>query len=546
MATQKIRKAVIPAAGLGTRFLPATKAVPKELLPIVDTPTIQYIVEEAVAAGVRDVILICARGKDSIVDHFDIAGELESHLDRTGKHELKKQMRAIAQMANVITVRQQEPLGLGHAVLCARDVVGDEPFVVMLGDDIIDSAVPGTKQLADCWDRHGLGTIALMEVPREETHLYGIAAGAAVDDRTVRIDRLVEKPKKDPPSNLAVIGRYVLPPRIFEVLEQVRPGVGGRDPAHRRARRPRPRGGAPRLPLRGRPVRRRRSARVPEGERRLRAEAARARAAAPRLAPGDVAVSTTLRRAAAALALAAALPAAAYVLPVPGILKRMGERRAALSLDALEVRGSLAGRGPAADRLAAAAALRPGAPEISVPARFLVKVPGRCRLEVVRADGPESERAFVAVRDGKLSGPLADLAPAAAFVRAACTLLAAPTAGDATDVFTAALGRRGVALGDVSLGRFDGRIAYVIGGRERQPKPLLYVDKDGFQPLRLVAAEGPDLVDVRLLGWGSPTGGDWFPRAVEVWAKDALALRFSTERAISNPRLAEPLFPGGK
>ncbi len=227
MPTRKVRKAVIPAAGLGTRFLPATKAVPKELLPIVDTPTIQYIVAEAVAAGVRDVILVCARGKDSIVDHFDIAPELEAHLERTGKAALRKQMRAIAQMANVVTVRQQEPLGLGHAVLCAKDVVGDEPFVVMLGDDVIDAPVPGAKQLADCWERHGLGTIALMEVPRAETHLYGIAAGAPVDDRTVRIDRLVEKPRQDPPSNLAVIGRYVLPPEIFGILEQVRPGVGG-------------------------------------------------------------------------------------------------------------------------------------------------------------------------------------------------------------------------------------------------------------------------------------------------------------------------------
>jgi UTP--glucose-1-phosphate uridylyltransferase len=227
MPTKKIRKAVIPAAGLGTRFLPATKAVPKELLPIVDTPTIQYIVAEAVAAGVRDVVLVVARGKESIVDHFDIAGELETHLARTGKEELRRQMRAIAQMANVITVRQQEPLGLGHAVLCARDVVGDEPFVVMLGDDVIDAAVPGAKQLADCWDRHGLGTIALMEVPREETHLYGIAAGRPVDDRTVRIEQLVEKPKKDPPSHLAVIGRYVLPPRIFEILDRITPGVGG-------------------------------------------------------------------------------------------------------------------------------------------------------------------------------------------------------------------------------------------------------------------------------------------------------------------------------
>jgi UTP--glucose-1-phosphate uridylyltransferase len=227
MPMQKIRKAVIPAAGLGTRFLPATKAVPKELLPIVDIPTIQYIVAEAVDAGVRDVVLVCARGKDSIVDHFDIAGELEAHLERTGKHELRRQMRAIAQMANVITVRQQEPLGLGHAVLCAKDVVGNEPFVVMLGDDIIDAPVPGAKQLADCWERHGLGTIALMEVPREETALYGIAAGQAIDPRTMRIEKLVEKPKHDPPSNLAVIGRYVLPPSVFEVLEQVKPGVGG-------------------------------------------------------------------------------------------------------------------------------------------------------------------------------------------------------------------------------------------------------------------------------------------------------------------------------
>jgi UTP--glucose-1-phosphate uridylyltransferase len=225
MAT--IRKAVIPAAGLGTRFLPATKAVPKELLPIVDTPSIQYIVAEAVAAGVRDVILVCARGKDSIVDHFDIAAELEAYLERAGKIALRDQMRAIAKMANVVTVRQQEPLGLGHAVLCARDLVGDEPFVVMLGDDIIDAEVPAARQLADCYRRHGLGTVALMEVPLEDTPMYGIAAGRAVDPRTIRIETLVEKPGRDPPSNLAVIGRYVLPPRVFEVLETVAPGAGG-------------------------------------------------------------------------------------------------------------------------------------------------------------------------------------------------------------------------------------------------------------------------------------------------------------------------------
>ena len=227
MTRKPIRKAVIPAAGLGTRFLPATKAVPKELLPIVDTPTIQYIVAEAVAAGVRDVIIVNAKGKETIVDHFDVAKELEAHLAKVGKTAQRDEIRAIAKMANIVSIRQQEPLGLGHAVLCAKNLVGDEPFVVMLGDDVIDAAIPGAKQLADCYARHGLATIALMEVPPEETHLYGIAAGVPLDERTLRIERLVEKPKKDPPSSLAVIGRYVLPPSVFDVLERVEPGVGG-------------------------------------------------------------------------------------------------------------------------------------------------------------------------------------------------------------------------------------------------------------------------------------------------------------------------------
>lgn len=253
-------------------------------------------------------------------------------------------------------------------------------------------------------------------------------------------------------------------------------------------------------------------------------------------------MSARARAAAAALALAAALPALAYVLPVPAILARMGARRAALNLVALEVRGSLDGRGAVADRLAAAAGVRT-ATEVSVPARFLAKVPGRCRLEVVRDGVAEADRAFVALRDGKISGGLADVPAAAAALRAACALLAGPTAGDATPVYAAALGRRGVALTEVSLGRFDGRIAYVIGGRETDAKPRLFVDKDGFQPLRLVAPEGGAPVDVRFVGWGSPTGGDWFPRALEVWSKDALALRFTTERATANPKLPEALFP---
>ncbi len=227
MAEPLIRKCVIPAAGLGTRFLPATKAIPKEMLPIVDTPTLQYIVEEAVQGGIRDVILINGRGKSSIEDHFDIAFELETTLRARSKAGEADKLRAISQMANLISIRQKEPLGLGHAVLCARPMVGDEPFAVLLGDDMIDAEVPGIEQLIRAYEKHRKAVIALMEVPREETHLYGIAAGERIDEHTIRIDRIVEKPKKDPPSNLAVIGRYVLPPSIFPILEKQEKGVGG-------------------------------------------------------------------------------------------------------------------------------------------------------------------------------------------------------------------------------------------------------------------------------------------------------------------------------
>jgi UTP--glucose-1-phosphate uridylyltransferase len=222
-----LRKAVIPAAGLGTRFLPATKAVPKELLPIVDIPTIQYIVAEAVAAGVEQVVLVTAKGKEAILGHLRADAALEAHLEKTGKTGMRDRIREISRMAEIVTVNQPEPRGLGHAVLCARQAVGDEPFIVLLGDDIIDAKVPGSKQLADCFQRHGLGAISLMEVPLEETHRYGIATGKPLDERTIRIDRVVEKPKKDPPSRLAVVGRYVLPPRIFEILEKLKPGAGG-------------------------------------------------------------------------------------------------------------------------------------------------------------------------------------------------------------------------------------------------------------------------------------------------------------------------------
>lgn len=252
-----------------------------------------------------------------------------------------------------------------------------------------------------------------------------------------------------------------------------------------------------------------------------------------------------LRRAAAALALAAAIPAAAYVLPVAGILRRMGERRHALSLDTLEVQGTVTARGDVGARLAAAAGAA-AAPEVTVPARFLMKVPGRCRLELVPADAA-AERPAVSIRgDGRISGRLADLPPAVALVRSVCALLAVPSAGDASDAYAAALARRGVATGvEPGLGRFDGKIAYVVGGLARDARPVLFVGKDGFQPLRLVSTEGKgELADVRLLGWGSPVGGEWFPRAVEVWgaSKEAAVLRLNTERASANVKLADSMF----
>ncbi len=222
-----VKKCVVPAAGLGTRFLPATKAVPKEMLPIVDTPTIQYIVEEAVSAGVENVILIQGRYKAAIEDHFDISYELERTLKERGKSKEFEALHRISNLASLTTIRQKEPLGLGHAVLCAEQAVGMEPFAVALGDDLIDAEVPGIKQLVDCYERHKKGVVALMRVPENQTHMYGIAAGPKIGEREYRIDSLVEKPKSNAPSNLAVIGRYVLPSKIFLMLRSIKPGVGG-------------------------------------------------------------------------------------------------------------------------------------------------------------------------------------------------------------------------------------------------------------------------------------------------------------------------------
>jgi UTP--glucose-1-phosphate uridylyltransferase len=219
-STKKVRKAVLPVAGLGTRFLPATKAIPKEMLPLVDVPSIQIIVEECVAAGFEEVILVTARGKSAIEDHFDRAPELEALLERRGKTDDLARVRKPQQMARYVSVRQAEAKGLGHAVLCARDAVGDEPFAVLLGDDLLDAKVPGARQLADVYERTGTGVIALYEVAAGQEHMYGIVDGERTGPRELALKKLVEKPAPGTaPSRLAIIGRYVLPPEIFEILE---------------------------------------------------------------------------------------------------------------------------------------------------------------------------------------------------------------------------------------------------------------------------------------------------------------------------------------
>ena len=223
-----LRKVVIPAAGLGTRFLPVTKAVPKELLPIVDTPTLQLIVEEAVKAGAAQVVVVNGRGKSAIEDHFDRSYELEDTLARKNKTELFQQVRAISDMVRLVSVRQKEPMGLGHAVLAAKPAIGDDWFGVLLGDDLIDSEEPAIGQLARVALKTGKAAVALMPVADDQTHLYGVAAGKAQPDGNLLVERMVEKPPRgSAPSNLAVVGRYVLPPDIFAILEQVKPGAGG-------------------------------------------------------------------------------------------------------------------------------------------------------------------------------------------------------------------------------------------------------------------------------------------------------------------------------
>lgn len=223
-----VRKAVIPAAGLGTRFLPATKSVPKELLPIVDTPTIQYIVQEVVAAGIETVILITQKGKAAIEDHFDLNIELRNKLLAEGKKDLANKLDEASNLVRMVSVRQGQPRGLGHAVLCARDLVGDEPFLVVLGDDLVDHPIPCAKQMMDVYAEHQKSVVALMPVADVDIPKFGICGGKEISEGVLALDTMVEKPKLDKaPSNLAIVGRYILTPRIFDILEATDPGAGG-------------------------------------------------------------------------------------------------------------------------------------------------------------------------------------------------------------------------------------------------------------------------------------------------------------------------------
>ena len=226
---QRVRKAIIPAAGLGTRFLPATKALAKEMLPIVDTPTIQYIIEEAVASGIEEILIITGRSKKCIEDHFDKSVELELELEKSGKEEMLKMVREISDMVDIHFIRQKEPRGLGHAISCAKTFVGNEPFAVLLGDDIVyNEGKPCLKQLIDCYDEYKTSVLGVQTVEAKDVNKYGIVNGIHIEDRVYKVKGLVEKPPvEEAPSNVAILGRYIITPQIFKILEETKPGKGG-------------------------------------------------------------------------------------------------------------------------------------------------------------------------------------------------------------------------------------------------------------------------------------------------------------------------------
>lgn len=224
----KVRKAIIPAAGLGTRFLPATKAQPKEMLPIVDKPTIQYIVEEAIASGIESIIIVTGRNKRAIEDHFDKSIELEMELQKKNNDDLLHLIEDISNLVDIHYIRQKEPKGLGHAIYCARTFIGNEPFAVLLGDDIVDAETPCLKQMLDVFNEYQTTVLGVQEVDRKNVDKYGIISARLVEDRVYKVKDLVEKPKQeDAPSNIAILGRYIITPQIFDLLENTLPGAGG-------------------------------------------------------------------------------------------------------------------------------------------------------------------------------------------------------------------------------------------------------------------------------------------------------------------------------
>ncbi len=224
----KIKKAIIPAAGLGTRFLPATKAQPKEMLPIVDKPTIQYIIEEAIASGIEEILIITGRNKRSIEDHFDKSIELEINLERKNKNEMLEMVKDISNMASIYFIRQKEPRGLGDAISCARSFVGKAPFAILLGDDVVDSKVPCLKQLINCFNEYNTTVLGVQTIPKEDVSKYGIVKGLNIEDRVYKVKDLVEKPAiENAPSNVAILGRYIVTPTIFDILDNTAPGKGG-------------------------------------------------------------------------------------------------------------------------------------------------------------------------------------------------------------------------------------------------------------------------------------------------------------------------------
>lgn len=224
----RVNKAIIPAAGLGTRFLPATKAQPKEMLPIVDKPTLQYIIEEAVNSGIEEILIITGRNKKSIEDHFDRSVELELELESKGKLDLLEEVRKISNMVNIHFIRQKEPKGLGHAIHCAKTFIGNEPFAVLLGDDIVYSEKPCLKQMIEAYDEYKTTILGVQQVPHEDVSKYGVVDGLHIEDRVYKVKDLVEKPAiEEAPSDMAILGRYIINPGIFKILEHTKPGKGG-------------------------------------------------------------------------------------------------------------------------------------------------------------------------------------------------------------------------------------------------------------------------------------------------------------------------------